>query len=119
MNTERSWTAELTWNDETKQVSSVIGTVYNLMSDEYQNIKPDEKTETILKESTVLADKIKKQVIGSCITPLLHGDRLEKTKLTLLGAFATILKEKKPSDICLLSWGTWRSSLPPSKKPEK
>jgi 5'-nucleotidase / UDP-sugar diphosphatase len=109
--------AHLTINKETNKLISANGEVFNLMSSEYANIKPDKGALSILNKTLEKSDKIKKQVIGSCKTPLLHGDKIDKKKLTILGAFATDLeREKAKADICLLSWGTWRSSLPPSEK---
>ena len=113
---ELGW-AHLIWNTETKKLVSATGKIFNLMNQEYADLKADKGTLTILNKSLEESNKVKKQIIGSCITPLLHGDRIDNTKLTILGAFATDLeKEKAKADICLLSWGTWRSSLPPSKK---
>ena len=109
--------AELIWDKDNSKLLSAAGKIYDLMSADYSNLESDTGAEKILSESIRKAEKIKKQVIGNCITPLLHGDHLEKTFISPLGAFATDLERKKAkAEICLLSWGTWRSSLPPSKE---
>ena len=103
--------------DKDSKKTSITGKIFNLMTSEYSDLKADLGTLNIMDKYLKESNKVKKQIIGSCITPLLHGDRIDNTKLTILGAFATdIEREKAKADICLLSWGTWRTSLPSSEK---